>query len=132
VGRESASIDNTSTLADDYAASFLVTTGTSPTAGQIQIWAIFSEDGSNYDGNATGSDAGLTPVPKENMKLVQSMPTTSTSNQAYRYSIGSLARLAGQPLRKMSFFVTHNTAVNLNSTGGNHSITYTSIKYSSA
>ena len=130
VGRESNSIDNTTTKAVDYLISVLTMTGTSPTGGAIEVWGAWSEDGTNYDGIQTGSDAAMTHTveTKASLKLMHIQPVTTTSNKAYRFSF----HLQMPPGRKMNFFITHNTGVNLHATGGNHAITYTAIKYDSA
>lgn len=131
VGRESNSIDNTTTLAVNYVVAFEITTGTSPTAAkQIEAWASFSEDGTNYDGNNTGADAARTHTAesKVSQKLLHIQPTNSTSDTTYRFSVD----LKLMPGRKANFFIVHNTGVNLNATAGNQSITYTAVKYDSA
>lgn len=131
VGRETSSITNTSTLALWYKISCRIQTGTSPTAArQIEVWLSDSEDGTNYDGNQTGSDAAMTHTAesKASLKYGYIQPTNSTSNVTYKFSFDVLIL----PGRKMNLFVTHNTGVNLNSTEGNHAITYTAVKADSA
>lgn len=132
VGRETSSIDNaTSVKALWYKVSVRVTTGTTPTAArQIEVWLADSEDGTNYDGNQTGSDAAITHTAesKASLKYGYIQPTNATSNVTYKFSFDVLIL----PGRKMNLFMTHNTGVNLNSTGGNHAITYTAVKADSA
>ena len=130
VGRESNSIDNTTTKAVDYLISCKIRTGTSPTGGEIEVWGAWSEDGTNYDGVQTGSDAAMTHTleTKESLKLLYSQRVTTTSDKDYRFSFN----LPLPPGRKMNLFIAHNTGVNLHATGGNHAITYTAIKYDSA
>lgn len=131
-GREATAIDNSSNLYDDAIVGGKVTTGTTPTAGQIEIWAIGSYDGTSYAGGATGSDATLTPQgsSKAALRLLVVLPTTSTSNQLYTWGGISLAAAFGGTLpQKWSLFVVHNTAVNLNATGGNHEAKYTGVTY---
>lgn len=136
VGRASAAIDNTSTLAIDYSAYFKITTGTSPTASkQIEIWCGPSEDGTNYAGGIGGSDAGktLTAEAKANLILIKIMPTNNTSNVAYEWVCASLANvIGGLVTRKFGFWVVHNTGVNLNATGGNQVVSLTATKFTSA
>lgn len=50
----------------------------------------------------------------------------TTSNRSYFFAPISLAACFGGTVPKNhGIFVTHSTAVNLNSTGGNHIISYT-------
>lgn len=136
VGRECTAFDNAGTdLAIDSLVGGKITTGTSPTAAkQIEIWCAGSYDGTTYAGSATGSDAGLTFVAetKTLLKLITIIPTNSTSNTAYAWGPFSIAQLFGGTMpRKWNIFVTHNTGVALNATGGNHELKYTPVKYQS-
>jgi hypothetical protein len=131
-GRESTAVDNSSTLAVDYDLGGFITTGTTPTAGNlIEVWCYGSYDGTSYIGGASGTDAALTPVgTKSLMRLIQAIPITGTSNVKYTWQCGSVANLFGglMPV-KFGIWVLNNTAVNLNATGGNHEAKYTAIKY---
>src|SRR4051812_11312051 len=134
-GRESNSVDNTSDLAIDSIVGGKVTTGTSPTASkQIEIWLAGSYDGTTFSGGCTGSDAGLTfASEKTSLRLLAILPTDSTSNHTYEWGPFSVAAAFGGTMpKKWSVFVVHNTGVNLNSTGGNHEVKYTPVKYASA
>lgn len=134
-GRAGTAIDNAGTeQAMDAVLGGFITTGTSPTAGkQIEVWVFGSYDGTTYGGDATGTDANLTPSAKSSMKLAQVIPTTSTSNQKYSICVGSVAALFGGVLpRKWGAFAVHNTGVALNATAGNHEIKHTPVKYQSA
>jgi len=133
-GRESTAIDNSTVDAIDAIVGGKVTTGTSPTANrQIEVWVYGSYDGTSYSGGATGSDANLTPQAKSLMRLLTVIPTSSTSDQTYTWGPFSVAQAFGgaMPL-EWGVYVVHNTGVNLNSTGGNHEVKYTSVKYESA
>lgn len=134
-GREGTAIDNNAT--DDAIDACLggkLTTGTTPTASkQIEIWVYGSHDGTLYAGNATGSDANLTPSAKSLMRLAQIIPTDNTSNKTYNFCIGSVAALFGGVMpRKWGVFIVHNTGANLHATAGNHEIKHTPVKYESA
>jgi hypothetical protein len=132
-GREGTAIDNSSEDAIDAILGGKITTGTTPTtARQIEIWISGSYDGTTYAGGATGSDANLTPSEKTLMRLGCVIPTVATSDKAYQFIIGSVAAMFGGVLpKKYSVFVVHNTGVNLNSTGGNHEIKHTPVKFES-
>jgi hypothetical protein len=127
-GRESSALDNSSNLYLDYLVSGKITTGTSPTtARSIQVWAVGSWDGTTFPDVFDGSDSAET-VTSANHKaaicrFIAEMATDATSDRTYHFGPVSLASAFGGVLPvKVVFFVTHNTAVNLNSTSGNHQI----------
>lgn len=129
-GRQSTAIDNTSLKALDYLVSGKITTGTSPTtAKSIEIWAVAALDYSapTFLAGFGASDAASPTLIAENKisvaKLVASIPTVATSDQAYSFGAVSIASLFGGVVPpKFVLFVTHDTGVNLNSTSGNHQI----------
>lgn len=133
-GRESTAIDNTSDLAIDAIVFGKVTTGTTPTnSRQIEVYLYGSVDGTNFSGGASGSDANLTPQTKDLLRLLQIIPTNNTSNQAYTWGPFSVAQAFGGTMpANWGVYVVHNTAVALNSTGGNHFVKYRTVKYASA
>jgi hypothetical protein len=139
VGRESTVISNLSALYVDAMVMGQIMTGTSPTAGNINVWAYginkLASSAASYPSPLTGSDAALTVVAETltcDFALVQSIPTNTTSNQAYTLRPASIRELFGAMPLKWGIFVTHNTAVNLNSTAGNHWIHYSGITYTTA
>jgi hypothetical protein len=126
-GRESTAVDNTSTLALDYIVSGKVTTGTSPTtARRIQIFAVASWDGTTYPDQFDGTDSAETitqEIKNGVCRSVASLDTTGTSDTGYHFAGVSLASVFGGTIPpKFVFFVTHDTAVNLNSTANTHQI----------
>ncbi len=129
VGQESAEVNNSTALVTDYLCSGKITTGTTPTTARtIEVWAIASWDGTNWPSVFDGTDSAET-IPSAEQKtalcrhLVASMTTNATSNTTYEWAGISMAAVFGGTLPpKFSFFVTHDTAVNLNSTGSNHQI----------
>jgi hypothetical protein len=133
-GRAGTAIDNGTENAIDAVLGGFITTGTTPVAGkQIEIWVYGSYDGTTYSGDATGTDANLTPSAKSTMKLAQIIPTDATANKKYSFCCGSIAALFGGVMpRKWGVFVVHNTGFALNSTAGNHEIKHTPVKYQSA
>jgi hypothetical protein len=58
--RESTAIDNTTNKYVDALVHVKFTAGTVATNKQALIWVYGSEDGTNFDGAATGSDAAYT------------------------------------------------------------------------
>lgn len=139
-GAESNLIDNTSNLYVDALVQGLVTVGTTPTANTsilVFVWgssvspattAIDVIDGT--DSTETITSAG---VRNSFMKLAAVLDVDSnTSNRGYPCSF-SVAQLFGGVLPPYwGLFVTHNTGVNLNSTGGNHVFSYRGVTYTVA
>lgn len=132
-GRESTVVDNTSNLFLDALVSGKVTTGTSPTAGkQIDVWVYASENGTAYPDVFDGTDSDET-VTSENvrnaaLRLGATIIVDSTSDRTYWVAPFSIAALYGGNMpRKWGLFVTHDTGVNLNATGGNHAFSYTGM-----
>lgn len=127
-GRESTAVDNSSNLYLDYLVSGKITTGTSPTtARSIQVWAVGSWDGTNWPDVFDGTESAetITSANHKNSvcRFLAEMATDATSDRTYHFGPVSVASAFGGVLPK-SFvvFVTHSTAVNLNSTAGNHQI----------
>ena len=127
-GRESTALDNSSNLYLDYLISGKITTGTSPTtARSIQVWAVGSWDGTNWPDVFDGTDSAetITSANHKNSvcRFIAEMATDATSDRVYHFGPVSLASAFGGVMPvKVVFFVVHNTAVNLNSTAGNHQI----------
>jgi hypothetical protein len=127
VGRESDVIDNTSNKYLDYMLSGKITVGTSPTdAKEIRVYvAGVHNDTPLWPDEMDGTDSAETitsvGVRDAGLKLVAIIATNNTSDRAYYFGPVSVAALFGGVVPpKFSVFVTHNTGVNLNSTGGNH------------
>ena len=127
-GREGTAVDNTTTKAVDYLVSGKITTGTTPTASKsIEVWVVGSWDGTNWPDVFDGTDSAETITSAEIKncicRLVVSIPTTNTSDRTYHFGPTSIANIFGGVVpSKFVFFVTHDTAVNLNATSGNHQL----------
>lgn len=120
VGRQTTMISNTTDRFKRIQVYFRVTTGTTPTANKsIRFFLLKGDDPSSSNirtDNAGASDAGLTVVTADQIYAVA---TSSTSDQAYRGSF-----TIENPGPEWGLCVVHDTGVNLNATGGNHSIRY--------
>lgn len=130
-GRSSTLIDNTSNLNLDYLISGKITTGTSPTAGVIEVFIVAPIDSTPTwpDGAATpnGTDGACTwtslNIKNSVCRPVWSALTSSTANQAYPFGPVSVASLFGGVCpTKFLVFVDHSTVAVLNATSGNHEI----------
>jgi hypothetical protein len=133
-GRESTAVDNSGSKYLDELISGNIRVGTSPTTGKvIEIWAYGSlSDSPTYPDVFDGTDSAETVtsagVKNSALKLIHTIETEATSDRDYAFGPIGLAQFFGGTLPKFwGIFVTHNTAVNLNSTGGNHNITHTPV-----
>lgn len=141
VGREASQKDNTSDLYDDFLISGFITVGTTPTINKlILVYAVGSPvsmattnvdvfDGTDSAETVTSAGVGygiLKPV-------AQLVVDATTSDRKYPFGPVSLASLFGNVVPPFwTIFVTHNTGVNLNSTAGNHAISWVGVKYTIA
>lgn len=128
-GRSSAEVDNTTTLGMDRVVSAKITVGTSPTTGtQIEMWLIPKLDDGNYPDVFDGTDKAVTVTSRGvltsyGILLGLISLDAGTSNVAYFLKSTVSAKHGIAPPKKFQLFFTHNTGVNLNATGGNHSVT---------
>jgi hypothetical protein len=129
-GRESTAIA-TAEPAIDYQVGGKITTGTTPTVSkQIDIWVYGSvNDTPDYPDVLDGTDSDET-ITSENvrnsaLRHLHTIVVDATSDRAYWFGPLSIAAVFGGQLPKhWGIFVTHDTAVALNATGGNHVISY--------
>lgn len=138
-GRESNIVDNTTNLFLDAHVTGQITTGTSPTSGKIISVYVYSSIDANSgtfvlpvagSTELTGADAAATfdAEQRNSLKLAASIVINSTSDRKYSFTFSVASLFGGNMPLKWGVWVTHDTAVNLNSTSGNHWITYTGIK----
>lgn len=140
-GRESAAISNSSNDLDHILRG-KIRAGTSPTASRlIQVYAFIprsiASGTATWPDQMTGSDAARSVtsanVMLSSLRLVAAISIDSTSDRDYDFSGISVASLFGGALpSQYGLYVTHDTGVNLNSTGGNHVIAYERVQYQSA
>lgn len=137
-GQESTAVDNTSNLDLDHLLSGFITTGTSPTASRsinVYVYAnISSSSGTpTYPDVLDGTDSAETftsaNVMNSAIKLAASITSDNSSNRAYYFGPISVAALFGGSMPKFwGVFVAHDTAVALNSTSGNHVLSYERVQ----
>lgn len=132
-GRESTHVDNTSNLDLDHLLAGKVRTGTSPTVSTfIEVWVyapISMASGTpTYPDVLDGTDSNetLTSVNVKNsmLRLAWSTLVDNTTGRDYFMPLTSIRQLFGEMPPFWGVFVTHNTAVNLDSTSGNHVFHY--------
>jgi len=134
IGRQSTIVDNTSALNIDHlVGGTLITTATTTTNTQIQIWAFATFDGgTTFSASAGTTDAGFTPDAgaKNLMRLLTVIPNITTTAVTYAWGPFSMAQAFGGVLpQQWGIYIVHNTGQNL-AAGG---ITkYTPVNYTSA
>lgn len=128
-GRESTAVDNGTNLYLDYLLGGKITTGTSPTtAKEIRVYVYGSVNDTPtfpdvIDGTDSAETMTSTDIRDAGLKLAAIMSTDATSNRTYWFAPVSVAALFGGTLPdQWGVWITHDTAVNLNSTGSNHAI----------
>lgn len=132
-GRESGEVVNTTTLALDYNIGGKIRVGTTPTAAtRIEVWVIPLVYDSTWPDVFDGTDSTETVTTRDILlnvgKLGASLTVdTNTSDRDYWFHFSVCATLGTGLPKSFVLFVTHNTGVNLNSTGGNHVIHYTAL-----
>jgi hypothetical protein len=131
-GRNSSIISNATDLFLDVLLSGKIRVGTTPVAGtSINVFVYAQmDDTPTYPDSLTGSDAAFTctsaGITQGYLMLARSlMVDSATSDRDYPFSGVSIARLFdGFMPQRWGVFVSHNTGVALNSTGGNHVLKY--------
>ena len=138
-GRESTAVDNSANLYLDELIAGKITTGTTPTTAKtIEVWAFGAlDDTPTYPDVFDGTDSAETVTSDEIkgaiLRPIAILPVLGTSDQAYPFGPVSLAsRFGGIVPVHWGIFVTHDTAVNLNATAGNHSIKHTPVYLNTA
>lgn len=134
-GRESTAIDNSTNEYLDYLLAGQITQGTTPTtAKEIRVYVVGMLNDSTWPDVFDGTDSAETVtssgIRDSVCRLAAVMATDSTSDRVNYFGPVSVAALFGGTVPpKFVVFVTHNTAVNLNSTAGNHVISITPVHH---
>lgn len=133
-GRESTAVDNSTNKYIDamLTVSVKITTGTSAADKAVYVYVYGSEDGTNYDTNATGSDAAITLESPTNLRLLDVISVNTTAgNATWKKVIGSVASaFGGQLPRKWGIVILNTTSLAFTATSANHSVTYSGMYYS--
>lgn len=125
-------IDNQTDLNIDYQVFGNIAVGTTPTINtEIRIYAVASPDGTTwpdvFDGIPSAETLTSQGVGTGFLKWCATLDVDSTtSNRVYPYHF-TLSSIFTTIPAVTAFFVAHNTGVNLNSTGGNHTYNYTPV-----
>lgn len=138
-GAESDAVDNTTNKYLDYLLAGKVTVGTTPTINtEIRVYVVALTEDATYpdvfDGTGSAETVTSAGVGSGFLKLAAVMSVdATTSDRTYYFGPVSVASLFGGVMpKKWVAFVTHNSGVNLNSTGGNHALHVTPVYATSA
>lgn len=138
-GRESDGVSNASNKYVDELVAGFITTGTSPTdAKAIEVHAVGATNDTPtypdvFDGTNSAETITAAGVKYPICRAIALIQTNSTSDVIYPFGPTGIRQLFGDALPPAHvIFVTHNTAVNLNSTGGNHAIYHTPVYFTVA
>jgi hypothetical protein len=138
-GRESNEIDWTAILKDDALLEGKIRVGTTPTANtqiNIYLWGRYVSlatapldvlDG--VDSAETITSAGVL-VSFLAPPIVLQVDSTTTDRDYCLPATSVAQRFGGIMPPFWGIYVAHNTGANLNSTGGNHALTYTAVNWS--
>lgn len=133
-GAESDAVDNTTNKHLDYLLAGKITVGTTPTAStEIRVYVVALEEDATwpdvFDGTGSAETVTSAGVGSGFLKLAAVMLVdATTSDRAYWFGPVSVASLFGGVMpKKFVVFVTHNSGVNLNATGGNHAVNITPV-----
>jgi hypothetical protein len=131
-GRSCAAFDNTTNKYPDIALEVKVKTNASAPTGEkgCYIYIYASMDGTNYSGSsaeAVGTDVAVTFDSPTNLfgPFFLSCPAAATT---YRLQVPSLVALLGFCPQKGGVVVQNQTGNALDSTGGNHSVTWSAAQ----
>ena len=134
-GWETGAVDNTSNKYLDYILAGKITVGTTPTINtEIRVYVYGSiNDTPTYpdvlDGTSSAETMTSAGIRDASLKLAAViLVDATTSDRTYWFAPVSVASLFSGTLPKFwGAFITHNTGVNLNSTGTNHVIDATPV-----
>lgn len=134
-GRESTAVSNITNEDEDHLVSGLVTVGTSPTGGRIEVWAyapVKTASGTPTYPVVTGTDAAATFASRNQilgaLRLLWSQASDTTSDRPYYMPQTSIRDAFGELPQKWGLVLVHSSGVNLNATATNHYFHYDRIR----
>jgi hypothetical protein len=131
-GREATSVSNGTNKYLDYEITGKITTGTTPTSGDIRLYGVKPiNDTPTWPDVFDGTDSAETVTNTsilDKIVTLWSSGNTTTSDIAYPIiSALTLAQAWGFVPDNFTIFVAHSTVAALNATGGNHEINYRGV-----
>lgn len=129
--RESTALSNATNLDLDALVQAKIKTGASGTSstGYINLWVYASADnGTTYPDNVTGTDANITLVNPNNLVWLGSFNCVANAT-TYKSPLFSVASKFGGILPvKWGIVIENKTGGTLDSTAGNHAVTYLRVQ----
>lgn len=121
----------------DFLISGYLKAGTTPTAGWVEIWAFGSiNDTPSYpDVLQTSSPPGAITLTSRSivssgLRPIATMINDTTTDHIYPFSCSSLRRAFGGVMPKYwGLWIVHNMVAALDSTIGNHLLSYTGVNF---
>jgi hypothetical protein len=126
-------VSNTTNKYLDYAIGGVVRTGTTVTAGTIELWAYGSRNDTPaypdvFDGTDSAETVTSADIKRGALKLLGSIPNDTTNSRDYHFGVVSLAAAyQGIIPKNHGLFLTHSSVAALDSTGSNHVFNHTGI-----
>lgn len=119
-GRASGSSDLGATIPFRLGYRLTSAAGSAPTAGEsLRLYVAWSDDGTNFDGEVTGSDAAFSDADEfAQLTFVRACPFDADTSA---HSFGGDVRPNG---RYVVWVVYNDLGVALSATAGNHSLTF--------
>lgn len=124
-GRASTAIDNSTAKATSADIMVKVKTGASGVSGTgyVDVYLVRSEDGTNYDDAFGGTDGAFTAVNATKIGIISASANATTYVQIFNTAA------FGELSRKFCIALVNNSGAALDSTAGNHAVTYTLKKF---
>lgn len=132
--RETTAIDNSTNLYLDAYVMLKTKTGSGTIGADpyLYLYVIGSDDaGTTWPDPATGSDAAITPTLNTKARLLGAVNLAAASTAYIGGPFSVLAAFGGVAMpKKWSIVALNNCGVALDSTGGNHALTYQGVQAS--
>jgi hypothetical protein len=125
-GRESTAVNNTTSKYLDYLVGGRTRTGTTVTAGTIELWAYANTDDTPtypdvFDGTDSAETVTSVDIKRACLKLLASIPNDTTNSRDYWVGPVSIAAAHGGLVPKYhGLFLSHSSVAALDATAGNH------------
>jgi hypothetical protein len=121
-GWESAAIDNSANLYEDYRITAQIKVASAGlAAGEIRLYLVAEYDDSTwpdvFDGTESVETVTDTEVRDAICKMLAMSVTDTTASRVYWLSCPSVAQIVGTIPRKFVLFITHSSGANLAASG---------------
>jgi hypothetical protein len=122
-----AAVDNTSDKFFDVIVNAVVKlqTGTPASEKSVYVLGYFSEDGTQYTDNATGSAGSITLRVPTNLVYLTTIACPDSGGLSYDKTFTVAAASGGWLPRKWGLVFVNRTNITFSATGSDHVVTYT-------